>query len=224
VTRQAERLSAWVRSIHLCAPMNRPDAAQTVTGRRSISACDPRRLNGERVGGLHRAIGGSLAAAAPQLWSDGIDGHCSSSCPRRAYVVRVQCGGAGRGSRAAWPGQPRQEEVILVWSADGPHAIRSQSSSAINIRQLRKGWRPVVSGAADTYRQRQSTTTNRRGSRSQGGGAGSNPVGATPLHPSVSGGCSYSHGPMKGIFKIMVRRWSARGIFTVRIGPSSKII
>jgi hypothetical protein len=28
VTRQAERLSAWVRSIHLCAPMNRPDAAQ----------------------------------------------------------------------------------------------------------------------------------------------------------------------------------------------------
>jgi hypothetical protein len=34
---------------------------------------------------------------------------------------------------------PRGRELILVWSADGPHAIRSQSSSAINIQQTPKG-------------------------------------------------------------------------------------
>jgi hypothetical protein len=140
-------------------------------------------------------IGGSLAAAAPRMWSDGIDGHCFSSCPRLAYVVRVQCGGAGRGSRAAWRGGPRQEEVILVWSADGPHGIRSRSSSAINVRQPGMVWRPVVSGAAATCKQRPSTIVKRWVSRSQGGGAGSNPVGATPLHPQFLGGVAIFRGP-----------------------------
>jgi hypothetical protein len=52
-----------------------------------------------------------------------------------AYVVRcsaaVLVGGVARpgGSAAS------RDEVILVRSADGPHAIRSQSSSAINIRR-----------------------------------------------------------------------------------------
>jgi hypothetical protein len=147
------------------------------------------------------SIGRESAARrrAPNRRFDGFDGQWSSSRPLRAYLM-VPFGGVVRSVRSL-ADAPRRREVILLWSADGPHAIRPQSSSAINIQQPRTVWRPVFPGPARTYRQRPSTTANRWGSRSQGGGAGSNPVGATPLHPRVSGGCSHSKGPTQWDFQ-----------------------
>jgi hypothetical protein len=115
--------------------------------------------------------------------------------------------------------------MILVWAADGPHAIRSRSSSTITVQQLGMIWRPVLSGPAAIYQQQPSSAVKTLGGRSQGGGAGSNPVGATPLHPPVSGGWSYFQGSHELGF---ARSWSAAGpqaeCSQFRIGPSSKII
>jgi hypothetical protein len=74
-----------------------------------------------------------------------------------------------------------------VWSVDGPHAIRSRSSSAIDSQQVGMVWRPVVSGPAATYQRHPLILIKTPGGRSQGGGAGSNPVGATRLEPPKTG-------------------------------------
>jgi hypothetical protein len=71
--------------------------------------------------------------------------------------------------------------VVHRWSA----RHRSRSSSAINIQRPGEVRRPVVLGPAATYQYRPLIPVKAPGGRSQGGSAGSNPVGLHHYAPSA---------------------------------------
>jgi hypothetical protein len=181
----AERTSAQGHSGVAKSASPRPDAKRATASTRAPVS----RWPGDE---LPRLVGrpGVWPRSGPASRSDGLGGECFSLRPLCAYVeVEIVERAMAWRRRTVTPGEEANDD--LVWSADGPHAIRSRPSSAVNNRTCRSARRPAFPGPTATCTQPPSTTINKWGSRSQGGSAGSNPVGATPLHTPASGGWSH---------------------------------